>query len=211
MTSILLMFATTVSSSAKRAESRFILLAFFLSGWAAIAYQLVWQRLLFSLIGVDHESVTIIVTAFLLGLGCGGLVGGYVAKRTRRGELLFSLLEIGIGLFALISLPLFRAVGDALVHHGRSVSAVGVFLLLLFPTTLMGSTLPILSEVFAQKGTRREAIANLYTVNTLGSAVGCLVLVMAGFSFLGLSGSVYLAATLNFLVAGLILFTSRQQ
>ena len=46
---------------------------FFVSGVAALVYQVCWQRLLFSAFGVDIDSVTIIVSVFMLGLGLGAL------------------------------------------------------------------------------------------------------------------------------------------
>ena len=42
---------------------------FFLSGGVALVYQLVWQRALFVMYGLDVVSVTLVVTSFLLGLG----------------------------------------------------------------------------------------------------------------------------------------------
>src|ERR1700730_6808367 len=49
-------------------------LFFFFSGFPALLYQTVWQRALFTLYGVNIESVTMVVTAFMLGLGLGGLL-----------------------------------------------------------------------------------------------------------------------------------------
>jgi hypothetical protein len=44
---------------------------FFFSGTAALIYQVMWQRMLFTLFGVDLESITIIVSVFMFGLGIG--------------------------------------------------------------------------------------------------------------------------------------------
>jgi len=44
-------------------------LLFFVSGIPALLYQIVWQRALFTIYGVNIESVTVIVTVFMLGLG----------------------------------------------------------------------------------------------------------------------------------------------
>jgi len=52
-----------------------IYLLFFASGIPAIIYQIVWERALFSLYGINIESVTIVVSAFMLGLGLGSLAG----------------------------------------------------------------------------------------------------------------------------------------
>src|SRR5438552_269739 len=46
---------------------------FFFSGFPALIYQIVWQRSLFVIYGINIESVTIVVSAFMLGLGLGSL------------------------------------------------------------------------------------------------------------------------------------------
>ena len=48
----------------------------FFSGFPALLYQIVWQRALFTIYGVNIQSVTVIVTVFMLGLGLGSLAGG---------------------------------------------------------------------------------------------------------------------------------------
>ena len=70
----------SVATAAGRAETaparwlRSLCILFFLSGFPALIYQLVWQRALFRILGVNIESVTIVVTAFMLGLGIGSIV-----------------------------------------------------------------------------------------------------------------------------------------
>ena len=56
---------------------------FFFSGFPALIYQLVWQRSLFAIYGINVESVTVVVTAFMLGLGLGSLAGGFVSRIKR--------------------------------------------------------------------------------------------------------------------------------
>ena len=46
---------------------------FFISGFSALIYQVVWQRLLFAAFGVNIESVTVTVSLFMFGLGVGVL------------------------------------------------------------------------------------------------------------------------------------------
>ena len=59
----------------------FVAAIFVLSGFAALTYQVAWQRALFGIYGLNVESVTVVVTAFMLGLGLGSLAGGWVAVR----------------------------------------------------------------------------------------------------------------------------------
>ena len=46
-------------------QLRWLYLLFFLSGFPALLYQIVWQRALFTVFGVNVESVTVVVCAFM--------------------------------------------------------------------------------------------------------------------------------------------------
>src|SRR6185312_4459750 len=107
---------TTVVNVTGRRESdrqtRVLCVLFFFSGAPALIYQLTWQRALFLIFGVNIESVTIVVTAFMLGLGLGSLAGGWLSKRRDIALLpLLAAIEFSIGAFGLISLGLFDKVG----------------------------------------------------------------------------------------------------
>ena len=67
---------------ASRFTRRLLLFLFFLSGFAALLYQVVWQRLLVFYTGSDTVSISLIVSAFMTGLGLGYLAGGQLADRS---------------------------------------------------------------------------------------------------------------------------------
>src|ERR1051325_3880772 len=72
------------------------------SGFAALVYQVVWQRVLFAAFGINVDAVTGVVPAFLAGLGFGSLLGGRLATGSDASLLRgFGVLETGIGLFGL--------------------------------------------------------------------------------------------------------------
>lgn len=180
-----------------------LLLLFFVSGSAALTYQVCWQRLLFSAFGIDLESITLIVSAFMLGLGCGALVGGYAADRWRNRMLVgFGLVEATIAVFGLFSPFLIAGVADAFVHASR-VAIFGVcFLLLLVPTTAMGATLPMLvAHLHRRSGNVGFSIGQLYLANTFGAAVGSVATAFVAFHFLSLNQTIFAAASINALVA----------
>ena len=176
---------------------------FFLSGVPALMYQLVWQRALFRIFGVNIESVTIIVTAFMIGLGLGSLAGGFLSTRRRLKLLpLLAAIEGLTGLFGCVSLTLFDRVGMATLGVSLPVMALVALALVLLPTLLMGATLPVLVGHLARvSGNMGRSVGFLYYVNTLGAGAACLVGATLVFPFFGMQASVYFAVALNFFVA----------
>ncbi len=182
-------------------------LVFVLSGIAALLYQMVWQRSLLVLFGSNTESVAMIVSAFLVGLGCGSLVGGWLSHRSR-GQLvlLFALVELSIGTYGLLSLQLFHWVGEFTLHAGALQTGLLSFALVLAPTLLMGSTLPLLVAYRVQSiGHVGRSVSWLYFVNTLGAALGAFLAPLVFLRNYGLSGSVIAAAILNVIAACTVL------
>jgi predicted membrane-bound spermidine synthase len=185
---------------------------FFVSGFAAILYQLIWQRALFTLYGTSSESVTVVVTVFMLGLGLGSLAGGALSRTSRVPlPVLFALAEGVIGVFGLASLPLFRWVASLTPAAAGMEVGLPAFALLLLPTLCMGATLPLLAAyAIARLHSVGRALGMLYFVNTLGSAAGCVAAAAYVFGALGQSGSVQLAAAANFAAAAWVLAAWRR-
>ncbi|MSQ81579.1 MAG: hypothetical protein EXR77_01510 [Myxococcales bacterium] len=180
---------------------------FLISGAAALLYQVVWQRSLFALYGVNVEAVTIVVAAFMLGLGLGSFAGGKLSKVPDAPlPLWFGLIEIGIGVFGLISLQLFHWVGD-LTAGAEGLATFGLsFSLVVVPTLLMGSTLPMLVAYAVQSSHNvGKSVGMLYFINTLGSALASIAAAVLLLGELGQSGTVVLAAIGNLFVGGLVL------
>ena len=199
--------AQTASIGVSRSERRLYLI-FALSGFAALVYQIVWQRALFTIYGINVEAVTVVVTAFMLGLGIGSIVGGFLATwlKGRRCQL-FAWVEGGIGVFGLLSIPLFGWVGRETLDWSPLLTALMTFALVLVPTLLMGASLPILSaELVGRRGNVGYSVGSLYFVNTLGSALAAVVAAIFMLGFLGQFGAVLAAAILNILVAVVAFF-----
>lgn len=176
---------------------------FFCSGFPALIYQLVWQRSLFAIYGINVESVTVVVSAFMLGLGLGSLAGGALS-RIRRLPLLpaFGVIELAIGVFGYFSLDLFHAVGEATLGAGLVATGLLTFALVLLPTVLMGATLPILvTHLVASTRNVGRSVGLLYFVNTLGSAAACFAVALVLMRALGMRGAVQFACLLNVCVA----------
>ena len=211
---------STVAASAMRGGSDMssrtlhygLILVFVISGVAALIYQICWQRLLFEGFGVDIESVTIIVSAFMLGLGVGAIAGGEFADRyPDRVVAMFALIELATALFGFCSPFLIHAVSAAAVNSSLPAIAAANFGLLLIPTTLMGATLPILvTHIVRRYRNLGVSVGVLYFANTLGAAFGAGLTGFVAFYYLGLSATIYVAATLNVAVSGTVWFVLRR-
>lgn len=189
-----------------------VLAAFFLSGVSALTYQVAWQRLLYAEFGVDLESITIIVSCFMLGLGLGSLLGGWLADRFPSRHLrVFGLVEGSIGLFGLASPWVIQRIGETLSHANPLTLATSSFAILLVPTLLMGTTLPLLIAHFYRRyRSVGVTVGTLYFVNTLGAAAGAYATGLFVFNYLTVGGSIRSAAVINFSVAAVALFASRR-
>ena len=180
----------------------FLFPLFLLSGVPALLYQVVWQRALFTIYGTNTESATAVVAAFLLGLGLGAHCGGWAATRWP-GRLLtiYGGIELTIGLFGLVSLPLFDWVGTRFAAVGMAETGLMAFALVVMPTVLMGATLPILAAyLVARRGHVGNGVGALYFVNTLGSALACFLAADYLMEAFGQHGTTTVAAVLNLFV-----------
>lgn len=187
---------------------RWPLYALFLcSGIPALLYQVVWQRSLLTMYGTDMLSVTMVVSAFMLGLGLGGLAGGWGSRQERISPLLiFAAVEIAIGIFGFGSLAVFDRIASAAVQAPLAARFVVVFLTLLVPTALMGATLPLLVRHLSRMHhSVAGSVGALSAVNTLGSALACFGAAFFSMHWLGKSGSIRVAAVLNLSIGGLAL------
>lgn len=188
--------------SPSRVDIRLYCLLFFTSGFPALLYQIVWQRALFTIYGVNIESVTIVVTVFMLGLGLGSLAGGWLSTNSGLRLLLaFGLIELGIGAYGALSMSIFHWAASYTAGASMPATMLLTFLLLLIPTLLMGSTLPLLvAHLVRRTANVGESVGTLYAANTLGSAAACLCAALFVMRGLGESGSIRLAALINLLV-----------
>jgi spermidine synthase len=184
---------------------------FFCSGASGLIYEVVWTRQLTVILGNTVFAVSTVLTAFMGGLALGSFLGGRMIDRVESPLRVYALLEIAIGIlaFCLTSAlnqtgPLYLWIHGSLGEYPLALYAaryVFSFCLLAIPTTIMGTTLPVLSKFVAR--TQRAVgldVGRLYALNTLGAAAGCY---LAGFVLignLGLGATVRAASALSIAV-----------
>jgi spermidine synthase len=178
---------------------------FFISGICNLIYEIVWARMFNLVFGVTVFAVSAVLAAFMLGLAAGGIVFGRLSEKTKNNITLFSLLHAGIFLSTIVMLlafPLFQGlyllvykIFNLNFYTFRIVLFVLSLILMIVPTSLMGATFPVASKLYALRSERLgKDIGILYSVNTLGSVLGCVVTVFVLLGTLGMKGSIVLAA-----------------
>ncbi|MHC5023990.1 MAG: fused MFS/spermidine synthase [Planctomycetota bacterium] len=197
---------------------RTLLLVAALAGFTSLLYEVAWFRVLVLLLGGSAYAFTIMLLAFLLGIGIGGWLGGGLADRfARRGgaaALLRGLawMQVSIGLlawgamFAYGELPtIWVWMYDRVEHAAHLMWPLGLLLalgIMLPPTLLMGAAFPFLVRAAARATDTVAAPTGwIYGTNTLGAVAGAFA---GGFFLLpGLHvrGTVLAAASLNVLAA----------
>ncbi len=171
---------------------RLIFVFFFFSGFTSLVFEVVWERALAKVFGTSSLALSTLLTAFMAGLALGSWLGGRYAERIKHPLRTYGMLEGLIGLYAmcvpaiLALMPsVYQALFDAYIQDLLVFSLLRfavVFLVLLVPTTMMGATLPIVSQWIAQREQRFQgSIGILYGLNTLGACTGAL---LAGFGAL---------------------------
>jgi len=178
----------------------------FLSGMAALIYQVAWVRLLGLSMGSTSASVSTVISAFFLGMALGSFFAGKLKRRDGRDLAVYLGLELGIAVCGLASLPVLLNL-DWLVTNLDWLHAGGLgprFLvatvLLVLPTSCMGATFPVMSALLLKQ--REDAdlgrgFSWIYALNTAGAMSGALLTGFVLVPTVGLDGAIYVAATAN--------------
>jgi spermidine synthase len=191
-----------------------IYLGTFLSGAAALVFQVAWNRYLAFLVGSEARSISLVVAVFLLGLAAGYRFWGDWARRltTRAAQLkALGFIELAIAAYALLFPRYFGLVRD-LAFRGPDSLAMDLLwsaLLLFAPTFLMGASIPILTA--AVPGDPEEVNfchSRIYGLNTLGAFLGALLAGLWLVPAIGLPATLILGAVVEAAV-GLVFVLNR--
>ncbi len=208
--------------SSSPAVRRIVLASFAVSGFAAMVYQIMWNRVLVLSLGSSTHAFTCILAAFILGLALGSLVLARWVDRWQHPVFVFGVLEILLGLTAAAIVPLHGQVpriADALVvneatNYSRLLAwqFVVVVAVTVVPTFLMGAIFPVVTRALVAPGTEAATAAGrAYGVNTLGTVAGAFLggFVLIRSDVLGVQNSIVVASLLNG-AAGVLLMVVAQ-
>ncbi|RJR15259.1 MAG: spermidine synthase [Nitrospiraceae bacterium] len=188
-----------------------VYLLFFLSGAAALVYQVVWVRSLSLIFGGTHLAVTTVLSVFMGGLALGSHLIGKRVDEMKNPLRFYGILEIGIALSAVMFIALINIYPSVYIFlvQGKEdsrfyltfIRVVFAFISLIIPATLMGGTLPVLTRFIAGQSEKIGThLSLLYGINTFGAVAGTAA---AGFYLLrsyGVSTTLHIAIAANIVI-----------
>ena len=214
-------FSSVIQSTESRkpkAESHLVLWAIGISGFCALAYEVLWTRIMVFFLGSTTYAFATMLAAFLFGIALGSIILARWVDRIKHPIAIFGIIQLGIGLFALILMPAFEelyGMSSALQSTfgaSRFWTFFSCFLVMCLPTFLMGASFPLVTKIYT--GNARQlgkSIGNVYAVNTVGSILGAFCAGFILIPLLGIRPSIVLTVALNTAIGCLLVLRSGGQ
>lgn len=172
------------------------LILFFVSGFCAMAYEVLWTKLLGLVVGPTTYSFTIVLVTFIVGLALGNLAFGRLADRTSNAAGLLMATQMAA---ALMALAISQLLGDSQLFYAKLLfafknhfallslfKALTLFGFMILPTFFLGATFPLVAKIYTRSmADVGRAIGHAYAVNTVGAVLGSFC---AGFVLIPLLG-----------------------
>ena len=169
---------------------------FAVSGFCAMAYEVIWIRLLGLIIGPTTYSFTLVIATFIIGLALGSLFFGWLGDRVRGVFTLLVITQIGAALLALL---ISQFLGNSQFFFAKLIytfqdrfgemiliQSIIVFLVMLTPTLLLGATFPLVAKLYARSlPNMGRSIGTAYALNTIGAITGSFAAGFVLIPFLG--------------------------
>ncbi|MEN8136247.1 MAG: hypothetical protein ABFS18_12045 [Thermodesulfobacteriota bacterium] len=187
-----------------------------LAGFAAMALQIAWIRYFAIVLGATHSAFTIVVAAFIFGLGLGSLlvrsrwIGRFPLPTVLTCVFTINSTIMVFGLFFYGRLPfeIGRLLG--IIAHTpfgwpfyQTLKFGTCFALMLLPTVASGMILPLCVRIVGRSSERvGRDVALVYGVNTIGALLGIGITSQLLFRILSLPRTlefivfIYLAVTI---------------
>lgn len=172
------------------------LIVFAVSGFCAMAYEVIWTKLLGLLVGPTTYSFTIVLVTFITGLALGSLFFGWIGDRNRNIMRLLLATQIAAALFALLASQILgnsQIFFAKLIYHFKDeftllavLKAIIIFIFMFFPTFCLGAAFPLVGKIFTRSLAHTgRSIGIAYAINSCGAILGSFC---AGFILIPMIG-----------------------
>jgi spermidine synthase len=193
-----------------------VLIAFALSGFTSLSYELLWTRILVYFLGTQTYAFTTMLATFLLGIAFGSAVFSRFIDSIKDNVWLFGVIEIGIGLSSFVTLLSMGYISSVAAYVSKigfvttwwqmtGLKFILAAILMFIPTFLMGSTFPVVSKIFVSSLERVSSkVGNIYALNTIGGIIGSVLTGFFLLPLLGIRRNVLIVVAIN-MALGIIL------
>jgi len=197
--------------------ARLALWAVGLSGFCALALEVLWTRSLVFFLDNSTHAFTTMLTAFLLGIALGSAAVARFIDGRRKLLVGLGWIEVLIGVTAVVAIPVLghstpvlqrmaTVSLDALLFWKWTAMRFGMSLtVMLLPTVLMGMTVPVAARIYTRSVSGvGGALGRVYAVNTIGGVLGSLVAGFLLIPLIGLHNGIMLVAGVNVAIGAVL-------
>ncbi len=192
-------------------EQKMLLLIFGLSGFTALAYEVLWVRMLIFWLGATVYSFGMILAVYLGCIAVGSFIAAFLIDKYSEDTLkkILGGLELFIGLAALIPMYLYSAMVKNSIDINNPlffdysfvdtktglITTILTFFLLAIP---FGIIFPLMIKILSPHKNQLCGCLGLgYAINTLGAVFGSLVTGFILIPVLGVQNSLFAVACLS--------------
>ncbi|UCH09304.1 MAG: fused MFS/spermidine synthase [Fidelibacterota bacterium] len=200
---------TAQQTSERDGKTRVILVVMAVAGFTALAYEVLWSRVLVFVFTNSVYAFAIILTTFLTGIGLGSFVGGRLVDRVRDAQRTLGWIELALtggALLAAVLLVNLSGIHDSLFRLGprttwwswNGIRFLEAFLLMFPATFCMGMAFPVAGKLVIHETERSgSGLGTLYFWNTIGGALGSFLTTMLLIRVFGTSASLLAIVLVN--------------
>jgi MFS family permease len=189
--------------------TRYIYVLAFFSGMCIMAVELCASRLMAPFFGTSTFVWTNIIGIIMIALSAGYVVGGRLADRKPRLDVLLRLLLSACGyllVLPFVASPVVRWLSSLMVGLNSSFSFIffgslaAITLLFSLPIVVMGMTSPFLVRIIAQSGHEGDSAGRIFGISTIGSVVGTFLPVLVFIPTVGTGKTILFFSAVLFVV-----------
>jgi spermidine synthase len=193
-----------------------LLVAYGFVGFTALVYEVAWTRALATVLGSSIYAFAAMLGAFLTGIALGSLLIRRRVDELRRPLVALAAGVAALGVLAVGTTAILPRLPDLLLRFLErngldpgpiALLQIGLCMLVMLPPTLvLGALFPLLARVVAEHARDAgDAVGRVYFANTVGSASGAFCAGFVLLPWLGLRGTLALAAAIDLAIAAVVL------
>jgi spermidine synthase len=173
------------AAAGRLSERAPVYVAIALSGFCALAAQVIWTRILSLLFGASTYTFSLILAVFLIGLGIGSSIGSIIAKSVERPRLalgwcqLLNVMAMGWSAYMLLNSLPYWPINTSIttsIWYNFQLDFVRAFWAVLPAPILWGASFPLALAAVAKKGDDPgRLVGSVYAANTVGAIFGSVI------------------------------------